>query len=105
MKHFLFAALILFLPASAIAAPSFCAATSFGTNCWYHLMDQCREAVASNGATCPASRQEMHQSTNGAPFCVAASRYASLDCRYYTSDSCLHAAQSIGGTCFVMKKG
>ena len=104
MKRLL-AALILFLPATATAAPPFCAVTSFGTNCWYHVMDQCRQAVASNGATCPVAQQQMHQGTNGAPFCVAISRHAPLDCRYYTADACQRAARSIAGICFVKKEG
>lgn len=97
MKNSLLA-ILLFYSTSVFAAP-FCAVFSFGTQCYYYNMNECRRAAGSQGA-CIINQEEVQQpSGSGAPFCVVTN--FGTNCWYYNAGSCRQAANSSGGACVV----
>lgn len=96
MKNF-FLVVLLFASTQALAAP-FCVVTSYGTNCWYNNMNDCRRAAGSQGA-CIINQEEVQQPSGGTPFCVVTGY--GTNCWYYNAESCRQAAASNGGACVV----
>ena len=97
MKEFILAVLLL-TSTVAFAAP-FCAVFSYGTQCYYYNMNDCRRAAGSQGA-CIINQDEVRQpSGGGSPFCVVTGY--GTNCWYYNADSCRQAAASSGGACVV----
>ena len=87
--------IITFVVSGSIAAP-FCAVFSYGKNCYYYSMNDCRSAVGSNGM-CTINQEEVQAPSGGAPFCVVNSW--GTQCWYYDAQSCRREAASSGGAC------
>lgn len=85
----------VFFTIPACAAP-FCAVFSFGKQCYYYDMNDCRRAAGRDGM-CVVNQDEIKSQSGGAPFCVV-SAYGAR-CYYYDADSCRREAAASGGAC------
>jgi hypothetical protein len=93
-------ALLIALPAPAIAAP-FCVQTeAVPPQCIYYDAGSCNQRASQMGGHCAVNPREQHLTPSIGHYCLVTSGMASL-CIYADENSCFRDAQRQQGACII----